>query len=186
MIREDKTLSDTPVLALTASTNKDEVEAILSSGMNGFLNKPIKLGKIYTAFDIFLKDKQVKKEKKSFPKKMSPTGEVILDIGSGVSHSNGDEKLYKNLLADFLKNYSDSADKFKRYVTRGDLIALRALMVDLEGLAGTLGANELYLITKEINESLQDHKGINQMIKYIPKFKNIMERLKSTINSYIN
>ena len=52
-IRKDPLLKNIPVIALTASTDPHEVEAILNSGMNAYLDKPINLGKLYHAFEIF-------------------------------------------------------------------------------------------------------------------------------------
>ncbi len=185
VIREDPDLVNTPVIALTASTDKDEIAAILDSGMNGYLNKPIKLGKVYSAFNIFLKDIDKKQNSSATQQKDSISDTPVLNMSTGIKHSNGDEALYNSLLLDFTNNYSDSANKFKKYVTRGDLIALKSLVIDLEGLSGTLGADELYQITKEINQSLQEHNGMEKMIKYIPRFKKVIERLNETIKSRV-
>ncbi len=57
-IRSDSQLKDIPVVALTGSTSNEEVEKILESGMNAYLNKPLVLGKLYSVFLSFFGDKE--------------------------------------------------------------------------------------------------------------------------------
>jgi len=57
-IRSDLHLKDIPVVALTGSTSKEDVEKILESGMNAYLNKPIVLGKLYSVFLSFFNGKE--------------------------------------------------------------------------------------------------------------------------------
>jgi CheY-like chemotaxis protein len=183
-IREDPEIQDIPILALTASTDQEEVEKILESGMNGFLSKPIKLGKVYTAFNIFLNTQNQTQKTKTSQKQTQTPDQKILDIQKGIEHTNHDKNLYKAILSEFLKNYSNSDKKFRDYIKRGDFESLRSLVVDLEGLTGTIGADELYSILRRIN-SLLVKKEFNELQKTISTFQNSLGRLTTATKAYL-
>ncbi len=185
-IRADESLKNIPIIALTASTDEDEVKAILESGMNGYLSKPIKLGKLYTAFNVFFKSesqniisKEAQKEQKS-SKRLK-----ILNIQEGIEHTNHDKSLYKAILNDFLKNYSNSAAKFKEYLEKRDLDSLKALIIDLEGLVGTIGADELYSILQNLNE-LVIKEDVDKIKKHFDDFEESLTKLLNATKLYLN
>jgi len=183
-IRSDESLKNIPIIALTASTDEDEVKAILESGMNGYLSKPVKLGKVYTAFSIFLKNEipniaseETEQEKKKDAK--------VLNIQEGIEHTNHDKSLYKAILNDFLKNYSNSAKSFKEYLEKNDINSLKALIIDLEGLAGTIGADEFYSLLQKINE-LMAKNSIEEIKGYSQAFEDSLTKLINATRLYLN
>ena len=183
-IRSDESLKNIPIIALTASTDEDEVKAILESGMNGYLSKPVKLGKVYTAFSIFLKNEipniaseETEQEKKKDAK--------VLNIQEGIEHTNHDKSLYKAILNDFLKNYSNSAKSFKEYLEKNDINSLKALIIDLEGLAGTIGADEFYSLLQKINE-LMAKNSIEEIKGYSQAFEESLTKLINATRLYLN
>ncbi len=56
-IRKDSDLCYIPVVALSAATSADMIEKMLDSGMNGYLEKPLVLGKLFNAFKLFIDTK---------------------------------------------------------------------------------------------------------------------------------
>jgi len=192
-IRGEPMIQDTPILALTASTDQEEIEKILSSGMNGFLNKPIKLGKIFTAFNIFLDEAKIKKEKENQDRRVKQQEREsqkqtdlkdVLNIHSGIEHTNHNENLYKSILFEFLQKYGNADKVFKDFIRKGDFKGLKAYMTDLEGLTGTIGADELYSIVKRIN-SLITKSEFNELQKSISRFQNSLKRLTEATKSYL-
>jgi CheY-like chemotaxis protein len=188
-IRQDAALRAIPVLALTASTTPEEVEAILESGMNGYLDKPLNLGKLYTAFVRFIEEYRVPREAEGHEggKPAAPeveTDREILDPEVGLEHSNGDAGLYRSLLEDFLQQYGDSAEQFGSLVAGREYEGLYRLVVDLEGLAGMLGAKELYRLLLEIHRILD--QGTTMILgDYVEEYAEALERLKREIHRYL-
>ena len=58
MIRKSKHFANLPIIALTSSSKKEDIIKILKSGMNGYIFKPVALGRLYNAFRLFMGDKK--------------------------------------------------------------------------------------------------------------------------------
>jgi CheY-like chemotaxis protein len=183
-IREDERLKKIPVLALTASTTSQEVDAILKSGMNGYLDKPLELGKIYTAFQLFMGGKRSGGESEE-PRMDKSGNEKILDTSIGLKHTNEDRDLYISLLQDFLKEYGDSSEHFHRWVEDKEYDKLKAMVIDLEGLTGTLGAMRLCRVVHAVDRFLKEKERI-RLSEYVPIYTDEMRHLKREIKSYLS
>jgi len=172
-IRRDPQLQKLCVLALTASTTPEEVEAIAESGMDGYLEKPIVLGQLYTAFAHCLNAQE--KEEESDPRKT-----MALDERVGLQFTNGDRQLYRTILEDFLRRYEQAPEEFARMVEEKDLPGLKTLLVDLEGLSGTMGARELYETVRRAKEMLEQAPVV-MLREYVAPFREAFERLREVI-----
>jgi len=139
-IRQDERLKDIPVLALTASTDKDEVERILASGMNGYLDKPLVLGKLFSAFKLFADRARQPKQTRVMVSHNGGenlvTNAEILNIRKGIEHSNSDETLYRTLLDEFLREYAECDRQYQEMVEAENYEKLHRLAVDLDGVSG--------------------------------------------------
>ena len=52
-IRENRATATIPIVALSSSSSEEEVEKMFSSGMDGYIPKPLSLGRLYGAFESF-------------------------------------------------------------------------------------------------------------------------------------
>jgi len=57
-IRSDEKFNKLPIVSLTALVLDSEIEKMYQSGINAFLPKPLKLGQLYTVFEMFLGHKK--------------------------------------------------------------------------------------------------------------------------------
>jgi len=187
-IREDSRLRKTPVLALTASTEKEEVDRILESGMNGYLDKPLVLGKLFSAFKLFTgPSRQPKQARVMVANKGRDdlvTNPEVLDIRGGIEHTNSDETLYRTLLDEFLREYPECDRHYRELVEAGKYEELHRLMVDLDGLTGTLGAMELYRLVDRIKQILE--KGTYTLLEdYNPECHEAFQRFRREARRYL-
>jgi CheY-like chemotaxis protein len=183
-IRQDPALREIPVLALTASTTPEEVEAILESGMNGYLDKPLELGKLYTAFVKFMQDYRVPAGEGSSEGSTVETDREVLDLSVGLEHTNEDAGLYRMLLEDFLQQYADSPQKLHDRVAASDYDGIHRMMIDLEGLSGALGAMRLYQLSLEINEVLE-RKATMLLKDYADEYAEAYRRFETEARRYL-
>jgi PAS domain S-box-containing protein len=72
-----------------------------------------------------------------------PESEITLDQEDGLERCQGNQKLYLKLFSEFIKNYSDTADKMSALLESNDLIQISKLAHTIKGLSANLGAKKL-------------------------------------------
>jgi len=140
--------SDIPIVALTANAMKEDVQKTKEIGMNEHLNKPIDVEKLY---EVFLKYISKKSEKSEIVVDEYLDIELPefnkIDTKKALKLLGGNKKLYLKILKDFYQNYKDL--KFENLNDDEFKIAIHTL----KGLSANIGATDLHLITKELDES---------------------------------
>lgn len=122
------------IVAFTALALESERKKIFEVGMNGVITKPIKIGKLFNAFDIFYETKENAPQRKIVRKEVKETN--ILDIQEGIRYLNNNESVYLELLEEYLDAYSDACQVFSSLVNEERYGQLRLFITDLRGLSG--------------------------------------------------
>ena len=171
-----------PIVALTALSTESEIERMEKCGMRAYLPKPLHLGKLYTVFRMYLKLRPQKKkisEKSSEPPKLEG-----IDIDVGLKHVDNNLIFYREILEEFLKIYGDSGDKAMKYLAEHRLEELRQLNLDVMGLAGTIGAKEVYHASSMIHRVFGYNK-LPLLQHYVKDYQEAMNRVKNSIQLYL-
>jgi len=182
-IREMPGSEKLPIVSLTALVLDHEIEKMKDAGMDGFLPKPINVGKLYKAFEIFV-GRRKSAQKESAHSRKSGFGEIEgVDTDVGLSHCNGNHIFYKELLKEFLDVYGESGMAAQRLYEQKRLEPLKQLSLDVMGLAGTIGAKELYRAANEIYK-LYLYNKLSLLPRYIDEYQTEMEKVKRGIEEY--
>jgi len=172
-----------PIVALTALSTESEIERMRKSGLRAYLPKPLHLGKLYTVFNIYLK-KQPHIEKA--PKKASEPLQLDgIDIEEGLRHVDNNIIFYREVLEEFLRIYGDSGEKAMKYLAEYRLEELRQLNLDVMGLAGTIGAKDVYHSTAMIHRVFGYNK-IPLLQHYVKEYADNIEIVKNSIKQYLS
>ena len=183
LIRSNSEFDNLPVVALTALTSPSEISNMFKCGMNGYLAKPLKIGRFFTAFSTFLEQQNEivpKRRKSKAPLKLDG-----LNIQKGIEQANENEIFYKEILFEFKDAYGDSADIFERLINDFRYEQLRMLCVDLRGISGSIGAEDLHKLVIEVIQRLIMKKHELLPI-YVDSFKEEISKVVSSINTYIH
>jgi len=183
-MRSDNRFNQLPIIALSALTSPSEVNKMFSCHMNGYLAKPLKKEKLFTAFTLFiakkLEDRRVNiREEKNIP---SLDG---LNIKLGISQSSSNEIFYKEILSEFKDAYSDSSKVFEKLVNDSRYEQLRMLCIDVKGLTGSIGAEDMHQLTMEILQKLL-FKKYELIPTFIQRYSEELNRINKSIDEYIN
>ena len=186
-IRKDPNLREVPVVALTASTSEEEVEKILESGMNAYLDKPIVLGKLLHIFKIFTEQYQHPQRQSAgnVSAEIVSTDPDVLDVQTGLSYSNEDVSLYSMLLEDFRGNYGDSYERLSRMAKEKEYDAIEEVVVDLEGISGTLGAKRLHEQIRMIRQVIQQ-RTYGLLSDYLEGYREELQELLAEIDRFLS
>ena len=184
-IRENSHYDNIPIIALSALTSSDEIAKMFTSGMNGYMAKPLQKEKLYTVFSIFIENIQQLDENEIKEDTKTIVELDGLNISLGISKSSSSEIFYKEILIEFKDAYGQTDKLFEKLLADFRYEQLRILCVDIKGLAGTIGAEKLHLIVTEMLKklSLKKHDYIPELVQ---QYTIELKLINSSIDKYLN
>ncbi len=184
MIRLDSRFDRLPIVAFTALVLDSEIQKMFNSGINAFLAKPLNIGKLYTALSIYLSNTDVAKTKEE----EAETKEVItykgINIDNGIKHANNSEALYVEVLKEFSTAYGASDEIFVKLIQEHRYEQVKMLCVDMRGLTGTIGAEDMHKLVNEILQQIL-YKKYELLINYKERYLSNIQTLNRSIEKYI-
>ncbi|MDQ7084308.1 MAG: response regulator [Sulfurovum sp.] len=184
MIRLDKKFDSLPIVAFTALVLDSEVTKMFHAGINVFLSKPLNIGKLYTVFTMYLREASLPKVRPQKPIKRIIKKYEGIDISIGIAHSNKSEALYVELLKEFSEAYGTSDTVFTSLVTEHRYAQIKMLCVDMKGLAGTIGANDMQVLVTEVLQLLLYNKHA-LIANYTEAYSFEITKLDASIQEYL-
>lgn len=185
MIRLDSKYDNLPIVAFTALVLDSEIQKMFNCGINAFLAKPLNIGKLYTALTLYLSDS---KKVKSEAKEVEPKKEISyqgINIKEGIRHANNSEALYMEVLREFNTAYGASDEIFTKLLREHRYEQVKMLCVDMRGLTGTIGAEDMHtLVTEILNKIL--YKKYDMLINYKEKYQSELNTLNRSIEQYVD
>lgn len=184
-IRENRDYNSIPIIALSALTSTDEIAKMFTSGMNGYMSKPLEKEKLYTVFSIFTENSQLLNEKIPLSERQSIIELEGLNISLGISKSSSNEVFYKEILTEFRDAYGHTDKVFEKLINDFRYEQLRILCIDIKGLTGSIGAEKLHLIVTDMLKklSLKKYDYIPELIK---QYSKELTLINNSINKYLN
>ena len=184
-IRENSVYNNIPIIALSALTSSDEIAKMFTSGMNGYMAKPLEKEKLYTVFSMFIENIHNSNEHEHYDETTKVLALDGLNISLGISKSSSSEIFYKEILSEFKDAYGQTDKTFEKLLEDFRYEQLRILCVDIKGLAGTIGAEKLHIIVTDILKklSLKKHDYIPELVK---QYSIELNLINSSINKYLN
>jgi len=184
-IRNQTKFDTVPIIALTSLALDNDINKIFRVGSNGYLRKPLKIGYLYAILKEFLIEESHSVAKKSVPKKDKYVGEDGLDVKKGISHSNGSQELYIEVLDEFLSAYGDSAESLKEWIREKRYEHIKRLCLDMKGLTGTIGAYKMFELVDTMHKQFL-YNNIHLIPKFVESYELELEKLILTINKYMD
>ncbi len=195
-IRKLTDYKDIPILGLTADAMAGVREKCIKAGMQDFVTKPIDPDDIFGAIVNWVQPDNVKGEMKAEKSKADVRGKseqvkielpkiAGLDIENGVKRVAGNRKLYMKILLQFAENNREFAGNVLKAVENKDQeLAVRTAHT-LKGVAGNIGASEVFKITKDLEGLLhKDITDLGAIKKLLDKVNKLLIPLIETIDKF--
>ncbi len=209
-IRSEKFMTDIPIIAMTAHAMAGDREKSLNAGMNGHINKPVDPIELYDVMRKFIKDRSestsvesnsysTKKHNFSFDSTSDSNGlqfEKVSENDSnlipsflyieGINHKaaikrlNNKPVMFIKVLNDFKRSYADESKKIRDLFRAGDAKELLMRAHTLKGVAGYMGADNLFQSALKVEEFIRHNKEI-----LIAETANIVETLAQSIEKVL-
>ncbi|RLA77127.1 MAG: hypothetical protein DRG30_01115 [Epsilonproteobacteria bacterium] len=182
-IRAIGKFSDLPIVAFTALVLESEVQKMFNAGMNAFLSKPLNIGKLYTAFDMFIGANQSEKPVDKQPSKVAIKLDEI-DIKEGIRYANGDEALYVEVLKEFIEYYGETGELLQTLILEHRFEQIKMICLDMKGLTGAIGAHDMFAKVDEIHK-LFIYGNQHLLPKYLEGYQQELDKLIKAIHIYL-
>lgn len=185
MIRLDPHFDTLPIVSFTALVLDSEVKKMFNAGINAFLSKPLNIGKLYTVFMMYLSDTSeipIPSERIA-PKRIFKQYNGI-DIEVGIKHSSNSEALYIEVLKEFSEAYGQSNQVFSTLVAEHRYAQIKMLCVDMRGITGAIGANDMSVLSTEILQLIL-YKKETLLANYTEAYSFELEKLIKAIDGYL-
>jgi len=196
-LRKDPVFADLPIIAMTANASFSDQEKCLQAGMNDHVAKPIDTMQLFLKIAHWTNKEQKNILKKaesdvsapyeSTKKAVAIHDETILDfagidVQAGLGRLGGNQKLYSKLLVKFSTNYKNAIKEIRYAVGQGDLKAAGMLVHSIKGVAGNIGAQDVYLNAGALEGALRA-KRLDNLEQMIEPFEKALEQAFTSISS---
>lgn len=181
-ILEQKSPNHPPIIAMTANAMARDRERCLGAGMVDHIAKPIEPKVL---FDTLLKwipaiergpsmaeTQKVMDKRVSLPKQLAG-----IDIAEGIQRANGNPDLYITFLRHFVKDHGKDNRIISQAVIRNDTELAHRTAHTLKGVAGVIGAQELYDSSRKVETALRK--------KQLTRFDALMENLAGDLTRVV-
>ncbi len=172
-IRENPEYDNLPVIALSGDVASDDIKKMYDAGMDGHLEKPLKMDALYDILYAFTKKGSA-----------SASSEAELNKSVGIEISGGDEGFYKEILEEFVKDYQDAKERIKSLLENAEIEKADALLLDLIGITANIGADRVNSAAITLKKALQT-PDTGEYKKAYKEFADSFDRLLVEIKSYI-
>ncbi len=183
-LREIDLFNELPIVAFSALVLDSEIKKMYDCGMNAFLSKPINMGKMYSAFELFL-DINMSGRREVLPEEEEISEIDGLNVEEGINYANGNPAIYMEVLNEFIEAYGDSGEAFEKLVNENRNEQIKMLSLDMKGLTGAIGAKDMFFQVNEIHK-LFIYNNQHLLHKYVDSYKKELERLKKAIRKYLD
>jgi len=160
-----------PILALTATSFKEDIQTCYEAGVNDVIAKPVEQESFLAAIGKWLNKRQVPAVKDSSPLLAGGSGtgstddELLyarlektegIDTRAGLENLQGDVAGYLSLLREFDSMLEDEMGTFDQLITRTEMEKACIVTHNFKGVAGTLGLVGLYTCALALEAVLRD------------------------------
>jgi len=169
LIRQNPAYDHITVMALSGDTGADDIRKMREAGMEEQLEKPLKVDALYQAIYCYFDPNATVDA--------SAEEAAHLDDALGLEMLGGDVELYREVLSEFQALYRDSDTKIETWLAQGDPQSAQAILLDVTGIAQSIGAAELTQTAEEFREAL-----IGQQSDLYPK---LLTRYRTQLHSIL-
>lgn len=184
VIRNELGLQELPIIAMTADVVAERIQIYLATGMNDCIFKPINVAQMFTTLckwitpELLTLDsvKQIVNPINNYGEKVAEEADIFQLPGINMENTllrlGNNKKLYYKLLLQFLESNEDTCTTLTVAMEKGDYPLMLRQLHSLKGVAGNIGAENLYGVIRELehtiaNQDVEKIKGKMELFSHM-------------------
>ena len=178
LIRANPRLAFLPIIAMTAHATVDERLRCLEAGMNEHLSKPIDVAALYDVLRVWLKSAQGEKALLGSRRlDDSPLPDLPgLDVETALERMNGNLRLYKTHLLQFLLYHAEAEEELREALAFGEPRKALRIVSSLLRHARIIGAGRLAGIASVLEAELAHERQPDE-----PEIRHFLDELEAVV-----
>ncbi len=166
-----------PIIALTAQAMSEDAQICLSSGMDYYINKPIKSDEL---FKILAKIAPNVNTNEFQPKEIQ---DGVFNINNALALMGNDQDLLNNVIKIFFKTSPKLLDDLQQAIQHTDAVEICNAAHALRGSVANFGAKKLIAMTIEI-EKIASSSDIQLSINFLNAIEIELDKLVSELKTF--
>ncbi|MCG8617137.1 MAG: response regulator [Desulfobacterales bacterium] len=193
-IRREEDFRDLPIIAMTAHALEGDRDKCLAAGMNDYVSKPFDDKELFSALVKWIPpvERSVVTGNATPDTFTEPPWEEMprsisgLDMAAGLERIKGNTGLYKTMLAHFYEKFHTAGDQVSEDISRDHHDTARKLTHSIKGVSGNLGAGDLYLAAKTLNDALSAPNTMAAELTPLEnRFKETLDLIMTNLNQVV-
>jgi len=162
-LRNDSRFKTLPIIAMTANALISDVEKCKATGMNAHVAKPIDPNEMFSALADWIKPLNYNSDSITTPETpISAEPEISINIPEfntqqALMRMGGNIHNYRKTLSKVYTSEINAVDRIRQNLNPDKLSEAIRAAHSLKGVAGTIGATQLYFIAGEVETELTNH-----------------------------
>lgn len=165
-IRKMPKFAELPIIAVTAYALESEKEDAIAAGMNEHLSKPIDPEKLDAVLSRWL---NIEKDNIYESTENDQYKEILnnipgIDINAGLARVRNNYSKYFDILMSIHTDHFQDIENIQKALNNNDKIQASAITHSLKGVAGNIGAMELYNLLRTLERELASDGNTEQLL----------------------
>lgn len=162
--------SDMPVICISAAPVNEDWQKFQKAGMNAFLPKPFTEEMLLTTILSVIKDYDTENSLQPATMDTDNTeinGQEKINLNNLYHISGGDSQFVKQMLISFIDSTKEGLDEMQHALNSDNSVILSELAHKLLPPCRHIGANELYILLKKIEEDIRNGTDSHEVEPFI-------------------
>jgi CheY-like chemotaxis protein len=194
-IRTEFSLSDLPIIAMTAHAMKGDEEKCMAAGMDGYVPKPVEQSRLFNLLWRLLKnrrphpsadtpvsDTQTEVPVSDFESRALPDKVPGINIQEALENMRLETAVYRRILYGFRKNNLDTVESLRMALEENDTDRIADLAHKLKGGGGSIGARELESAARELENAARTHSDRSVLESLVERVNEATEVVLTSIS----
>lgn len=172
-----------PIIALTANALRDEEVRCRQAGMDGYLNKPVRLAQLKAAIDVWLRPNlpQPGEVAPVGARQVSDTPPADLDVLAALI--GNDPQMMREVVENFQSNAASAASDLEAAHTQRDVQGMAGIAHKLKSAARAIGATVLGQICADIEDAAGRNRNAAELGGLMASFRRELHAVKLFLNT---